>query len=188
MSAALRTGQRFGGAHLIDLLRGKLTDKMRQFGHDSLPTFGIGAELDEAGWRSVARQLLATGLLHADAHSFGALKLTSAARPVLKGETTAMLRRQVAPKKSSTKRPGTTAPSAAPIPGSESLFAALRQWRANLARQQGVPAYVILHDRTLRELAALRPATTRDLLQVAGIGEAKAIRYGAALLEEISRN
>jgi ATP-dependent DNA helicase RecQ len=188
MSAALRTGQRFGGAHLIDLLRGKLTDKMRQFGHERLPTFGIGAELDEAGWRGVVRQLIASGLLLADAHSFGALKLTAAARPVLKGETTAMLRRQVARPKSAAKRAGQAAAARAPAPGSESLFEALRRWRAELAREQGVPAYVILHDRTLHELAARRPATGEDLLQIAGIGEAKAARYGAALLAEISRN
>jgi ATP-dependent DNA helicase RecQ len=179
MSAALRTGQRFGAGHLIDVLRGKPTEKVAQFGHESLPTFGVGADLDEAGWRGVARQLLAGGLLHADAHHYGALKLTDAARPVLKGETTLMLRRQAVRVRGAKKR-------AAPMPllpqGGAPLFDALRQWRAATAREQGVPAYVILHDRTLHELASLRPQTPDELLAVAGIGAAKAERYGAALL------
>ena len=100
LSAAIRTGQRFGAAHLIDVLRGKHTEKVAQFGHDQLPTFGIGVDLDEAAWRSVARQVLAAGLLHADAQRYGGLTLTEAARPVLKGETTLMLRRQIVRKKS----------------------------------------------------------------------------------------
>ncbi len=169
MSAALRTGQRFGAGHLIDLLRGKATDKMTQFGHQSLPTFGIGTDLDEAAWRGVARQLLAAGLLYADAHSFGALKLGDAARPVLPG-----------------RRSGGAAPTP-PAAGSEPLFEALRRWRGERAREQAVPAYVILHDRTLHELAARRPATLAELLDIPGIGEAKAARYGAGLLEEIGR-
>ena len=180
MSAALRTGQRFGAGHLIDILRGKSTDKVAQFGHESLPTFGVGGDLDEAGWRNVARQLLAAGLLHADAHHYGALKLTDAARPVLKGETTLMLRRQAARTRSAGKRRAAPAPL---LPhGGDVLFDALRQWRAATAREQGVPAYVILHDRTLHELASLRPRTPDELLTIAGIGAAKAERYGAALL------
>ncbi len=186
MSAALRTGQRFGAGHLIDLLRGKATDKMTQFGHQSLPTFGIGTDLDEAAWRGVARQLLAAGLLYADAHSFGALKLGDAARPVLKGETTLMLRRQTPRAKLPGRRSGGAAPTP-PAAGSEPLFEALRRWRGERAREQAVPAYVILHDRTLHELAARRPATLAELLDIPGIGEAKAARYGAGLLEEIGR-
>ena len=181
MSAALRTGQRFGAAHLIDILRGKATDKVAQFGHDRLPTFGVGTDLDEVAWRGVARQLLAGGLLYADAHHYGALKLTDAARPALKGEATLMLRRQVLTKKKAAK---TKAMSPANLPPADaSLFDTLRQWRGQTAREQGVPAYVILHDRTLHELAARRPRTMDELLDVAGIGEAKAARYGAALLE-----
>jgi ATP-dependent DNA helicase RecQ len=179
MSAALRTGQRFGAGHLIDVLRGKSTEKVAQFGHETLPTFGVGADLDEATWRGVARQLLAAGLLHADAHHYGALKLTDGARPVLKGEATLMLRRQAARVRGAKKR-------AAPMPllpqGGDALFDALRQWRAATAREQGVPAYVILHDRTLHELASLRPRTPDELLAIAGIGAAKAERYGTALL------
>jgi ATP-dependent DNA helicase RecQ len=181
MSAALRTEQRFGAGHLIDILRGKATDKVAQFGHEHLPTFGVGGDLDEAGWRSVARQLLAGGLLHADAHHYGALKLTAAARPVLKGETTLMLRRQAPAKRKAAKARGT---GPVPVPaGDAGLFEALRQWRGRMAREQGMPAYVILHDRALQELAALRPQSPDELLGIAGIGEAKAARYGAALLE-----
>ncbi|MDD5249403.1 MAG: DNA helicase RecQ [Rhodocyclaceae bacterium] len=181
MSAALRTGQRFGAAHLIDILRGKATDKVAQFGHDKLPTFGVGADLDDATWRSVARQLLAGSLLYADAQSYGALKLTENAKPVLKAETTLMLRRQALAKKK-TAKPKAVFPADLPAADAGRVDA-LRQWRGQAAREQGVPAYVILHDRTLHELAARRPQTGAELLDVAGIGQAKAERYGAALLE-----
>jgi ATP-dependent DNA helicase RecQ len=184
MSAALRTGQRFGAGHLVDVLRGKTTEKVEQFGHGSLPTFGAGADLDEAGWRSVFRQLLAAGLLHADAQAYGALRLTDAARPVLKGEAALMLRKQVARSRGSkSSMSGRRTTTEAPLAESDStLFDALRAWRAGLAREQGVPAYVILHDKTLRELATRRPANLEDLLGVPGIGQAKADRYGEALL------
>jgi ATP-dependent DNA helicase RecQ len=184
MSAILRTGQRFGAGHLIDLLRGKATERMAQLGHDALPTFGVGADVDEAGWRSVFRQLLAGGLLHADAQAYGALKLTAAARPVLKGEAALNLRRQT-PQKSAParrrneRRKSTSTPQAG---GDATLFEALRAWRAEQAKAQGVPAYVILHDKTLNELAARQPTSPDALLDVPGIGQAKAERYGAVLL------
>ncbi|WP_300317188.1 DNA helicase RecQ [Accumulibacter sp.] len=181
LSAALRTGQRFGAGHLIDILRGKNTDKIQQFGHQRLPTFGVGAELDDRGWRSVFRQLLAGGLLDADASAFGALKLTDSARPVLKGELSVQLRRQVERPKGKAPRTRSAAGSAPPDSDSP-LVASLRQWRLEQAREQGVPAYVILHDRALREIAALRPASPSALLAVPGIGVAKAQRYGDALL------
>jgi len=183
MSAALRTGQRFGAAHLIDILRGKLTDKVGQFGHESLPTFGVGADLDEVAWRSVARQLLAAGLLHADAQHYGALKLTESAKPVFKGESTLMLRRQAPAKKKGRVARHKAPPTANLPPAALGLFDALRLWRGQTAREQGLPAYVILHDKTLQELAGCRPQTLEALLNVAGIGEAKATRYGAALLK-----
>jgi len=187
MSAILRTGQRFGAGHLIDLLRGKVTERMAQLDHDALPTFGVGADLDEAGWRSVFRQLLAGGLLHADAQAYGALKLTDAARPVLKGETVLHLRRQViksreksAPARRRNEQRNTA--FAAQLPQDEPLFETLRAWRAEQARVQGVPAYVILHDKTLHELAARKPENLSELLNVPGIGQAKGERYGAVLL------
>ena len=184
LSAALRTGQRFGAGHLIDILRGKTTDKVRQFGHDSLPTFAVGADLDDMGWRSVFRQLLASGLLETDVQAYGALKLTDAARPVLKGETALTLRRHIARAKGKATKTGATRKgSEAQVASHDApCFAALRAWRGEKAREQGVPAYVILHDRTLAELASQRPQSTHALLQVPGIGVAKAERYGEALL------
>jgi ATP-dependent DNA helicase RecQ len=189
MSAALRTGQRFGAGHLIDVLRGKATEKVQQFDHGNLPTFGAGADLDEAAWRSVFRQLLAAGLLHADAQAFGALRLTEAARPVLKGESRISLRKTAArvrgkskPGKESALAARRSTADVALGADDELRFAALRAWRADLAREQGVPAYVILHDRTLRELATRRPAVVSELLDVPGIGQAKADRYGEALI------
>jgi len=182
LSAALRSGQRFGAGHLIDILRGKATEKVKQFGHDSLPTFGVGADLDDMGWRSVFRQLLAGGLLEADALAYGALKLTDEARPVLKGETRLTLRRQQARVKGKTAKTSRAASSAA-ADNDSPLVAMLRNWRADKAREQGVPAYVILHDRTLRELAERRPNSPTALLEVPGIGLAKAERYGEDLLE-----
>jgi ATP-dependent DNA helicase RecQ len=184
MSAALRTGQRFGAGHLVDILRGKSTEKVEQFGHANLPTFGAGADLDEAGWRSVFRQLLAAGLLHADAQAYGALRLTDAARPVLKGEATLMLRKPLVRIRGKKPAPaGRRSGAEVPLAESDSpLFDALRAWRAGLAREQGVPAYVILHDKTLRELATRRPASLDDLLGIPGIGQAKADRYGEALM------
>jgi len=178
LSAALRTGQRFGAGHLIDVLRGRQTEKVAQFGHQQLPTFGVGAEFDDVGWRAVARQLLAAGLLHADAQRHGGLTLTEAARPVLKGEATLMLRRQEQGKRA--PRQGASAQTA-----DDPLYQTLRAWRAELAREQGVPAYVILHDKTLRQLSEAKPDSPAALLRIGGIGEAKAARYGAALLEVI---
>ncbi|OIQ89923.1 ATP-dependent DNA helicase RecQ [mine drainage metagenome] len=183
LSAALRTGQRFGAGHLIDVLRGRQTEKVAQCGHQQLPTFGVGAEFDDAGWRAVARQLLAAGLLHADAQRHGGLTLTEAARPVLRGETTLMLRRQAPRPGSSGKR--APRPSSSSQGSDDPLYQTLRTWRAELAREQGVPAYVILHDKTLRELSEAKPDSPAALLQIGGIGEAKAARYGAALLELI---
>jgi ATP-dependent DNA helicase RecQ len=187
MSAALRTGQRFGAGHLIDILRGKSTEKVQQFGHADLPTFGAGADLDDAGWRSVFRQLLAAGLLQADAQAYGALRLMDAARPVLKGEATLSLRKQakrIHGKKSAlTTRRSNSSVGPALAEADAPLFEALRAWRAGLAREQGVPAYVILHDKTLRELAARRPASAADLLDIPGIGQAKVERYGETLLQ-----
>ena len=182
LSAALRTGQRFGANHLIDVLRGKRNPKIDEYRHDELPTFGVGKEVDEATWRAVTRQLLVAGILHADAQRFGAITLTAAARPVLKGEATLMLRRArklVTAKPPRFSRDEDRSPLA---PRDQALFDALRAWRSQEAKSQGVPAYVILHDRTLREIAQRRPASPGDLQEIPGIGAAKAARYGAAVL------
>ncbi|MEF8713314.1 MAG: DNA helicase RecQ [Accumulibacter sp.] len=182
LSAALRTGQRFGAGHLIDILRGKPTDKVRQFGHDRLPTFGVGAELDDMGWRSVFRQLLVGGVLEADAAAYGALKLTDSARPILKGEISLKLRRRPDRPKGTPARSKVVSGSTPQRANDSPLVARLRTWRSERAREQGVPAYVILHDRALYEIAALLPDSVQALLAVPGIGLAKADRYGKDLL------
>ncbi|HOG02802.1 MAG TPA: DNA helicase RecQ [Accumulibacter sp.] len=181
LSAALRTGQRFGAGHLIDILRGKSTDKVKQFGHERLPTFGVGAEMDDLGWRSVFRQLLAGGILEADATAYGALKLTGDARPILKGEASIKMRRRLETTKGRQARNRVT-PDRPRQADDSPLLARLRAWRSEKAREQGVPAYVILHDRALHEIAALLPDSVPALLAVPGIGVAKAERYGRELL------
>jgi ATP-dependent DNA helicase RecQ len=185
MSAALRTGQRFGAGHLIDILRGKATDKVSQFGHQRLPTFGVGADLDDMAWRSVARQLVAAGLLHANAQQHGALQLTAAARPVLKGEATLQLRR-VRRHAAAAKAPRNKTPPAAPTAADAPLFERLRAWRRTQAEAQGLPPFVIFHDTTLHELARLRPRNEIELAQVSGIGARKLERYGGDLLDLIA--
>ena len=181
LSAALRTGQRFGAGHLIDILRGKSTDKVKQFGHENLPTFGVGAEMDDMGWRSVFRQLLAGGVLEADATAYGALKLTDEARPILKGEASVKLRRRLETPKGRQAR-NKVSPDRPRRADESPLLARLRAWRSEKAREQGVPAYVILHDRALHEIATLLPDSVPALLAVPGIGVAKAERYGRELL------
>jgi ATP-dependent DNA helicase RecQ len=180
LSAIFRTGMRFGVSHLTDILRGKATDKVRQWGHDQLPTFGVGGDLDEHAWKSVFRQLAAAGLVHVDMAEHGALQLTEAAREVLKGQRSVQLRRPARRKPA----PGKT--SRAPVsdlaPADEALFQRLRRWRADTAREQSVPAYVILHDRTLRELAEARPTSSSLLAGISGMGSAKIEHYGTELL------
>lgn len=183
LSAILRTGQRFGAGHLVDLLRGRSTDKIRQFGHESLPTFGVGGELDDQGWRAVFRQLIAHGLIEPDSSQYGALILNAAARPVLKGETTLSLRRQRAVASKKSRFAGYASPAIELDPADQQLFDKLRAWRQDMAKTQQVPAYVILHDRTLRELAQRRPRHRDGLVDITGLGEAKIERYGEALVE-----
>ena len=132
LSAALRTGQRFGTGHLIDLLRGKANEKMREYGHDTLPTFGVGRELDDHAWRSVFRQLLAAGYLESDVHAYGAIRLTEAARPLLKGEQTLTLRRSAlrAGAGGNARTLRTSAAAASVASADAPLYAALRAWRA----------------------------------------------------------
>ncbi|MCL2635370.1 MAG: DNA helicase RecQ, partial [Betaproteobacteria bacterium] len=142
LSAIFRTGMRFGVAHLTDILRGKATAKVKQWRHDQLPTFGVGGELDEPAWKSVFRQLAAAGLVHVDMSEHGALQLTEAAREVLKGQRRVELRRPAKRKATATR--GATAALSKLAPVDEALFQLLRQWRADTAREQGVPAYVIL--------------------------------------------
>ncbi|WP_081720975.1 DNA helicase RecQ [Pseudoxanthomonas suwonensis] len=186
LSCVYRTGQRFGAVHLIDVLRGADTGKVRQFRHHEQSTYGIGADLDAGTWRSVFRQLVVNGLLEVDAEGHGSLRLGAAARPVLRGEQPVHLREEPARKRgrgdTATSRSGSTLHVDA---GDRALFDALRAWRAQTAREQNVPAYVIFHDRTLRDIAQLRPASISELARVGGIGGGKLGRYGEAVLEII---
>ena len=156
-------------------------------GHDRLPTFGVGADLDERAWRGVARQLIALGLLHADPRAYGALRLTDAARPVLKGETRLDLRRTSTAVERGARKPRASVGVLASDPIAESLFQALRAERKRIAEEQGVPAFVVLHDSTLRDLAHQRPRDQRALMLVSGIGATKAERYGERLLAVIAQ-
>ncbi len=184
LSAIFRTGMRFGVGHLIDVLRGKVSDKIKQYGHDQLPTYGVGNDLDEHAWKSVFRQLAAAGLVHVDMAEHGALQLTEAAREVLKGQRSVQLRRPVR-RKSATTAKASRAPVADLAPADAALFDLLRKWRSETAREQSVPAYVILHDKTLRELAEVRPTSHGLLASITGMGAAKIEHYGAELLELI---
>jgi ATP-dependent DNA helicase RecQ len=188
LSCAYRTGQRFGAMHLIDVLVGRLTERVTQFGHDKLSVFGIGAELNEKQWRATIRQLVAMGHFQADSEAFGALKLTESARGVLKGETAVMLREAPAGARvraSRTKsRRGDLAPRADGhgATADAGLQASLRAWRSEIARKRGVPAYVVLHDSTIDGIAASRPATLTQLRNIPGIGDKKLEHYGDELL------
>jgi ATP-dependent DNA helicase RecQ len=188
LSCAYRTGQRFGAMHLIDVLVGRMTDRVKQFGHDKLSVFGVGRELNEKQWRAALRQLVAMGHLAPDSEAFGALKLTDSARGVLKGETEVMLREETAGsamRASRTKSrrgdliPRPTGPGQA---GDSSLLAVLRAWRSQIARTRGVPAYVVLHDTTIDGIATARPTTLGQLRNIPGIGDKKLEHYGCDLL------
>ena len=192
LSCAYRTGQRFGAMHLIDVLIGRLTEKVQQFGHDRLSVFGIGREHNEKQWRTVLRQLVAMGHLQADSEAFGALKLTESARGVLKGETEVMLREQASgrdrPSRAKSRR-GDLAPQPAArggAPVNANLLATLRAWRSEVARKRGVPAYVVLHDATIDGIAASRPTTPDQLREIPGIGDKKLERYGRELIALIA--
>ena len=179
MAAIFRTGQRFGVSHIIDVLMGKETEKVTQFGHQNQPVFGQGRDLDQRSWGSVIRQLTAMGLVVVD-HAYGALQLSEEARPVFKGERKVTLRRDRPRKATETRRALQNAVSLPPA--AQSLFEALRTERAALAKSQGVPPYVVFHDTTLRAMATERPQTMAELGTISGVGESKLKRYGAEFL------
>ena len=185
LSAVYRTGQRFGAGHVLDVLLGKKTEKVDKFGHAALSVFGIGASQTDKVWRAVLRQLVVRGLLEVDHTAYGALKLTAAARPVLKGEEHVWLRAIEVRTKQRKSR--LAASSGAGYHDDEDpLFIALRAWRRETANEKGVPAYVILHDATLREIAARRPATLAELGEISGLGVKKLEAYGEGVLEVVA--
>ncbi|MGV8944723.1 DNA helicase RecQ [Thermomonas sp.] len=183
LSCVYRSGQWFGAGHVIDILRGVNTEKVQRFGHDQLSTWGIGSELDAKQWSSVFRQLVALGMLEADADRHNALRLTGAATSVLKGERELWMRKD--PPKSTRKRgrPGSNTTTAEMTAEASEHFHALREWRTTMAREQNVPAYVIFNDATLRAIAEMAPRDLDELSTVSGIGSSKLERYGEAVLE-----
>ncbi len=181
LSAVYRTGQRFGVNHVIDVLRGADNDKVRQFSHQQLPTYGVGKELTNTQWRSVFRQLVARGYMSVDLAEYGALRLEEKCRPLLRAEQEVLLRRDAGGK---TARQQTTTPLPADI--DVGLWEALRECRRVLAEKQGVPPYVIFHDRSLKEMCSVRPRTAEEFGYISGVGERKLHKYGAAFLRVIN--
>ena len=186
LSCVYRTGQRFGAVHLIDVLLGEETERVLHWNHHELSTFGIGKELDEKAWRAVFRQLVAQGLLAVDHAGHGSLLLAGDSRAVLAGGHSVHLRHAQAgkQKKSERRSTGSSIGIAAGLDATaEFTWQRLRAWRAGVAKEHGVPAYVVFHDATLAELARARPQSAAALAQVSGVGARKLERYGAALLE-----
>jgi ATP-dependent DNA helicase RecQ len=189
LSCVFRTGQRFGVVHLIDVLLGKNTPKIQQFGHQSLSTFGIGKGLSQSQWSSVYRQLVAGGYLESDIEAYGGLKLAEPARAVLKGEASVWLRQDIevdTRRASRTQSKGertSRAKEGYEAVADDPLWHALKAKRLELAREQGVPPYVIFHDSTLLEMLNRKPETLTEMGDITGIGQAKLERYGDEFLE-----
>ncbi|MER7461289.1 DNA helicase RecQ [Streptomyces sp. NPDC097981] len=182
--------QKFGAGQIIDILQGKKTAKVIQFDHDALSVFGVGADLGTAEWRGVVRQLLASGLLAVEGE-YGTLVLTDASGEVLGGRRTVPMRKEAAPAAASRKASGSGSGKAGRVPvdlpaAAVPVFEALRAWRAATAREQGVPAYVVFHDATLREIATRLPATAPELGTISGVGEAKLAKYAEGILATLA--
>ncbi|MCU7835110.1 MAG: DNA helicase RecQ [gamma proteobacterium symbiont of Taylorina sp.] len=184
LSCIFRTEQRFGVNYLIDVLLGKLTSRIEQFGHARVSTFGIGTELSEVQWRSVFRQLMARGLIEVDVDGFGSLKLTEDSRPILRGEASVFFRKDIGQDKKISKRKkmGKWARDFSAQPEDKALWDALRARRKDLALQHGVPAYIIFHDATLMEMVVSHPTNHKELSEISGIGASKLEKYGDEFL------
>jgi ATP-dependent DNA helicase RecQ len=188
LSCVYRTGQRFGAAHIIDVLRGADTEKIGKFGHADLSTYGIGQDLSGPEWRSVLRQLVAMGLLVVDLAGHGGLKFGPDFRAVLRGERRIELRRDTlrAPRTKRAAKAAASAGDGAGPPPDQALFEALRVKRMTLAKAQGVPPYVIFHDSTLLAMASAKPRDLDSFAQLPGVGGAKLSRYGQTFLAVIA--
>lgn len=182
LSCVVRTGQRFGAMHVIDVLRGEATAKVTDRGHERLSTFGIGASRSAREWRAIARQCIALGLLQVDHQAYGALRLTGESRAVLKGERRVSLRAWKEGRRIARPRVAKEEISSEHL----ALFERLRAWRAETARSRGVPAYVVFHDATLADIARAKPASREALRRISGVGARKLEAYGAELLELVS--
>ncbi len=181
------SGISFGAGHLMDILRGKATEKVLQHSHDKLSTFGIGNDLGEAQWRAVLRQLIAKNMVYVDAEAFSTLQLMADARRVLKGEVSVFLREQTAADKATrgkkvTKTSAKGVAESALNAGALERLGRLKAWRAGVAREHNLPAFVIFHDATLRAIAERAPQSATDLEGIAGIGVKKLEAYGAEVL------
>ncbi len=185
-SAAVRTGQAFGAAHLIDILRGAATQKIKDRGHDQLPTYGVGAAHAKGYWQSFIRQALAGGYLSVDIEGYGSLKLTERAEAVVKGEGEFLIR-EPAPGKAATARTRSGRGAVPDLPPElAGLLANLKKLRQELAKARGVPAYVVFSDATLREMCLSRPATLEQMADINGVGPKKLEEYGLMFLERLS--
>jgi ATP-dependent DNA helicase RecQ len=185
ISAVYRTGQRFGVGHLVDVLLGNVTARIAELGHDRLPTFGVGGELDKSEWRSVFRQLVAAGHLALDPEGYGGLRIGESARAVLRGETVVELRKEPAQvRRARTRRTG--APPSLVSTAEAPVWERLRALRLELAREQGVPPYVIFHDATLLDMLRQRPRDLRSMASIPGVGRSKLERYGAQFLDVLA--
>ena len=185
LSCVYRSGQRFGVKHLVAILRGEDDERVRALAHDRLSVFGIGKELNERQWRSVFRQLVAAGLLATDDEGYGVLSLTPASKPILRGDATISLRKPADKKERRRKTPRgeSPKPSLDIAPHEAHRWDQLRATRARLAREQGVPAYVIFHDATLLQMLRERPRTSEAMAKIGGVGAAKLAKYGEAFLQ-----
>lgn len=183
LSCIYRTEQRFGVNYIIDILHGKIDERIQRNGHDQISTFGIGADMPVAEWRSLFRQLIALGYLDIDMERHGALRLTEKCRVILRGEQKLELRKQAKPEKATKEKAKKTSIR----PQDEPLWEALRTLRLSLAEEHGVPPYVIFHDSTLQEMVRKRPSNDNDISQISGVGGQKLARYGQAFINEIAK-
>ena len=186
LSCVYRTGQRFGVKHLIDVLLGKMTPQIQRFQHDKISTFGIGLDQSQLQWQSIYRQLVAANLLTVDMSGYGSLRLTEKSSPLLRGEHTIALRKDpdITKKKSKAalKKDPKLKSRATPA---DALWQGLKNKRLELAREQGVPPYVIFHDSSLMEIHSKKPRTLGEFAGISGVGKSKLERYGAAFVDVI---
>ncbi|WP_442109037.1 DNA helicase RecQ [Pseudomonas sp. NUPR-001] len=184
LSAVYRTGQRYGVGHLVDVLLGRDNEKIRNFGHEKLAVYGVGKDRSEGEWRSLFRQLVARGLADIDLEGYGGLRLSDTCRPLLRGEVSLELRRDLKPQTTSKGSSSGASPASQLVRGDErEQWEALRALRRKLAEEHGVPPYVIFPDSTLLEMLRSQPASLSEMAQVSGVGARKLERYGAAFLE-----
>jgi ATP-dependent DNA helicase RecQ len=187
LSAIYRTGQRYGVGHLVDVLLGKDTEKVRSFGHDKLSVFGVGKGRSESEWRSLYRQVVARGLADIDLEGYGGLRLSDTCRPLLRGEVTLELRKELKPQTSSSRGTGSASPASQLVRGEErEQWEALRTLRRNLAQEHAVPPYVIFPDSTLLEMLRSKPTSMAEMGRVSGVGARKLERYGEAFLQVLA--